>query len=228
MKKNGIFKMVAVTICSLASFSSVAAGKLDKQDYIADFSDPMAIYSNAGVGISDDGVDIYAGIGGYLAGSFKHKLQFEAKDDLEYYEVNYLAVDTSSDTGFLLDTTWDRDYAFGKDSQDTSFGVIKKLPLMNDRLNLYPKLKLGFLWGDEIKSTTYIHIDMATRFTITPGLWVGVTPGYTYGMKGIDLDAWNTSFDIGYMFKNGFGLSAQTIIDTHEDEEYRANVTFAF
>ena len=228
MKKNGTSKIVAVAICSLTSFSSVAAGKSDKQDYIADFSDPIAIYSNVDVGISDDGVDISAGLGGYLAGSFKHKLQVTAKDDLEYFEVNYLAVDTSTDTGFVLDSTWKKDLFWIDDANDVSAGIIKKIPLLNERLNLYPKLKIGVIFGDYVKSTTYIKLDMATRFAVTSGFWVGVTPTYTYAMKGYELDEWTTSFDLGYMFKNGFGVSAQTIIDSHEADEYRANITFAF
>ena len=224
MQKNRTLKMIAVALCSLASYSVTA----DKQNYIADFSDPIAIYSNANVGVSDNGVDISLGLGGYLAGTFKHKLQVTVKDDLEYSEVNYLAVDTNSDTGFMLDSTWSKDLFFADNTNDISAGIIKNLPFMNDRLNFYPQLKVGAILGDYVESTTYIKFGLATRFSVTPGFWVGVTPSYAHAMKGYDLDQWNTSFDIGYMFKNGFGVSAQTVIDTHEADEYRANIAFAF
>lgn len=227
MKNNRIFKIIAMAVCSLTSYS-VAAEPLDKQDYIADFSDPIATYSNANVGISDDGVDLSLGLGGYLAGSFKHKLQVNVKGDLEYTEVNYIAVDTSIDTGFILDSTWSKDLFWAKDTNDISAGIIKNLPFLDDRLNLYPKLKIGAILGDYVKSTTYIELDLATRFSVTSGFWVGVTPRYTYAMEGYELDEWNTSFDLGYMFKNGFGVSGQAVIDTHEADEYRANIAFAF
>jgi hypothetical protein len=229
MKNIGSLPLLAFATLATASLNVIAAPSSAKSDYLADLSNPMAIYSEAGVGVSNGGVDLYAGFGGYLGGTFAHKIKIEVKDDLDYYEVNYLALDTASQTGFILDSTWDQDdYRFADDVNDTSVGVIKKLSLMNDRLNFYPKLKLGFLWGDEIKSTTYLNVDVAARFNVTSGLWVGMTPGYTYGMKGLDLREWNTSFDVGYQFKEGFGISAQAIMDTHEKEEYRVNFTFIF
>jgi len=224
-------KIKTLVLLALASTSAsvLAAPGEDKSDYVADFSNPMAIYSEAGIGGSNDGLDLYGAFCGYLGGTFAHKIRVEGKDDLEYYKVNYLAVDTSTDTGFMLDTTWNQDdYRKVDEVNDTSIGVIKKIPLMNDRLNLYPKLKLGWLWGDEIKNTTYISADAAVRFNVTSGFWVGGTPKYTYGMKGLELREWSTSVDVGYQFKQGIGLSAQTILDSHEDTQFRANLTFAF
>ena len=229
MYKNRMLKVVLVgTFASIAAPSYAEIEKTDHTQYLADFSDPLAVFTSAGIGSSNGGVDVNASIGGYLGGSFKHQLQFVAKDSFEYYDVNYMAVDTSSDTAFLIDSTWSRDFLGTDDVNDTSFGVMKQIGILDGRLKFYPEMKLGFLWGDEISSTTYLELAVGARYIVTSGLWVGMTPSYSYGFDGCKLDRWNTSFEAGYMFKEGIGLSVETVIDTYNDTEYRGNITFAF
>ncbi len=229
MYKNRTLTVLTVLACTLISLSSFAMEKYNYRNYQVNFSDPLAVYSNAGIGMSNDGVDIFGGVGGYLSGSFKQQLQVEAKGDLAYYNVNYLAVDTSSDTGFLVDSVWSRDYFWApKKANNSSFGVIKKIPLLDNRLHLYPTLKFGYIWGDDVESTSYVKAALESRFAVIQGFWVGMTPSYIHGMKGYNLDEWNGSLDAGYMFINGMGLSAQTVVDSHENTEYRANATLAF
>jgi len=224
-----ILKIVTVSACALISLSSFALEKFNHQNYQADFSDPLAVYSNAGIGMSNDGVDIFGGVGGYLSGSFKQKLQLEAKGDLGYYNANYLAIDTNSDTGFLVDSVWSRDYFWSpKSANDSSLGVIKKVPLLAGRLDLDPILKFGYIWGGGVQNTSYVKAAVVSRFSVIQGFWVGITPSYTHGMKGYKLREWNASLDAGYIFNNGIGLLMQTVTDSHEGTQYRANATLAF
>ncbi|MCK5819282.1 MAG: hypothetical protein KAH18_08510 [Psychromonas sp.] len=229
MYKKRTLKILALIAGSLISISSLALEQFNPKNYLVDFSNPLAVYTNLGLGMSNDGADIYGGIGGYLTGSFKQQLQIEAKGDLDYYNVNYLAVDSISETGFLLDSIWSRDYYWTtSNANDTSLGVIKKVPVIEGLVSVYPTLKFGYIWGGGVEDTSYLKLQIPIRFNIIQGFWAGMTPAYTHGMKGFDLNEWNGSLDAGYMFKNGVGLFAQTVLDSHEDTQYRANVTLAF
>jgi len=218
-----IIKCLAVSLSAIFISTVSAASKENRINWI-DFSDPTAIYTSAGMSGGNEGVDIYATFGSYLGGQFKQKLTIEAKHDLEYYNVNYLALNTVTNTGFLVDTSWSRDILGVKDVNDSAVGIIKKLPLMNNHLNIYPSMKLGFLWGDEIKSTTYVEVDAAVRYSFDRALWVGITPSYRYAMQGIEIRDWKTSIDVGFQFANGFAVAAHV----NDDDEFWGDMTFAF
>lgn len=218
-----IIKLLTFSLSALSVNSVLATSNDDKKNWV-DFSDPTAIYTSAGISGGSEGVDVYATFGGYLAGPYKQKLTVEAKHDLEYYNVNYLALNTANHTGFLVETSWGRDIWDVEDVNDSAVGIIKKLPLMNNHLNIYPSMKLGLLWGDEIKSTTYVEVDAAVRYSFDRALWVGITPSYRYAMKGIDISDWSASLDAGFQFANGFAVAAHL----NNDEEFWVDMTFAF
>lgn len=218
-----IIKCLAVSLSVAFINTTFASSKVDKKNWI-DFSDPTAIYTSAGMSGGSEGVDIYATFGSYLGGQFKQKLTVEAKHDLEYYNINYLALNTANQAGFLVDTSWSRDIWGAEDVNDSSIGIIKKLPLMNNKLNIYPSMKLGLLWGDEIKSTTYAEVDVAVRYSFDRALWVGLTPSYRYAMKGIEISNWNASIDVGFQFANGFAVAAHA----NNDDEFWFDMTFSF
>lgn len=135
-----------------------------------------------------------------------------------------MLVNASTDSGFSVETTWDRDLWDLKDLNDTSLGVFAKIPLMDNQLNVYPKLNLGMLWGEEVKSTTYIKFDATTRYTINRMFWVGITPTYTYAMKGIDIKEWEGSLDAGVQLSAAFAFSAHV----NNNSEYWVDVIFTF
>ena len=216
------------TVALLTLFSSTLLANVNtqvqKEETWYDLSDPRAIYSSLSVAAGNEGVNISASYGGYLNGQYKHKITVEAMNDLEYYNVDYMLLNASTNSGFTIESTWDRDVFGLKDLNDTSVGVFAKIPLLNNKLNVYPKLNIGMLWGDEIDSTTYIKFDATTRYTFNRMFWVGITPTYTYAMKGYDVKEWETSLDAGVQLSSAFALAAHV----NTDEEFWVDVIFAF
>lgn len=226
MIENKVFKTTCIALCALTSASLFAnpneSVATDENWY--DLSDPMAIYSGVSVAGGNEGVNLTANYGGYLNGQYKHKVTVQAMNDLEYYNVDYLLLNANTHSGFTIESTWGRDLWKIKDFNDTSIGVFSKIPLLNNKLNIYPKLNLGMLWGEDVKSTTYIKFDATTRYTFNHMFWVGVTPTYTYAMKGYELSEWDASIDAGVQLSSSFALATHW----NNDREIWLDVIFAF
>ena len=223
MLKNYMFKVSIASLLSAFSFSAMAA-----QDW-NDFSDPVAVYSNASIAAGNEGVDISGTYGGYLGGVYKHRFNVAVKNDLEYYEANYLLLNSASESGIAIDTTWVRDISFEdveyKNTNDAALGFFAKLGFMRDRLNFYPKMSVGYLWGDDdMEDTTYVKFDATTRFSFNDIFWIGASPTYTYGMEGLELNEWDATFDAGAQLSSSFGVS----VSGNNDKEFLARMTFAF
>lgn len=217
-------KKITLTLLSLCSASLFANAESSGQQTWHDLSDPRAIYSSAGVAAGKDGVNLSASYGGYLNGSYKHKLTVESVNDLDYYNVDYILVDSNTDAGFTLESSWDRDIWDIKNVNNTAVGVFAKVPLANEQLTLYPKLDLGLLWGKGVKSTTYIQIETPLRYKISDVIWVGTTPAYTYAMRGSDLNEWDASIDAGIQLSPEFAFAGHA----NTDSEVWVDVTFTF
>ena len=224
MLKFKTVKLFAVSLLSAFAVQAVA----ERNSSWVDFSDPTAVYSKAGFAGGTEGVDIYGALGGYLGGQFKQKLTVEAMHDLDYYNINYFAFNTSNDTGFSLNTTWSDVYEHGdydRDSYDkASVGVVKKLILENRSFKVYPSMNLGIMWGDSIPSTTFIELDVPVRYTVNHNFWVGVTPNYTYALRGLDIKDLDATVDAGYQLAEEVAVSAHF----NNEEEVWADFTFAF
>ncbi|AGH81704.1 hypothetical protein PCNPT3_08830 [Psychromonas sp. CNPT3] len=218
------FKKISVLSCAVLPLLASASAYAEESAYWADFSDPLAIYSKVGIAAGSEGVDIIASYGSYLAGEYKQKLTVQAKHDLEYYTVDYLVLNSSNDTGFVMESQWGRDERNWHDSNRVAVGLIKRLPLLEEHVTLYPSLKIGFLWGDNLDDTTYVATDVAVRYAITDAAWIGATPSYIYAMKGEDLRDWSFTAEIGYQFVEGFSVAGHV----NDDEEYWADINFAF
>jgi len=215
MLKCNTFKFLGISLLTACASQAVAQ---QNNSHWVDFADPTAIYSKAGFAGGTEGVDLFAALGGYLSGQFKHQLTVEAMHDLDFYNVNYFAFNTGNDTGFSLDTTWDNE------SDKVSVGVVKKLTLENKNIKIYPSMNLGMMWGDTISSTTYLELDMPIRYTFNRNFWVGVTPVYTYAMKGLDIKELHATLETGYQLAKDVAVSAHI----NDDKEAWADFTFAF
>jgi len=222
--KGSILKISIPSILGLCSFTALAQ---DEKPWV-DMSDPTAIYSSASIGGGTEGVDFEATYGGYLTGVYKHSFTVAAKHDLDFYEVNYLLLNSASNSGLTFDSNWSQDIrADGHDYDDindTSIGVFAKLPYMQNRLNFYPKVSVGLLWEDNIENTAYVKFDATTRYSFNRMYWIGFTPTYAHGFKGVDLNEWTATIDAGVQLTDSFGFS----VSANDDEELTANVKFAF
>lgn len=223
-----MFKIKKIKLLSSAFFCVFAGQTLAQQptqnQYSGvDFSDPTAVYSRAGIGGGTEGVDVFGAFAGYLGWQLKHQLTLEAKHDLDYYNLDYMVFNSSNNSGFLLDSTWSYDYK-GHSVDKTALGVIKKIPLNNEKITLYPALKLGMMWGDDINTTTYLDVEVAARYAVTDVFWAGVTPRYLYALKGVNVKEFKGTVDIGYELAENVGIAAHL----DEDAEFWADFTLAF
>lgn len=216
-----MFKIKVTKLLGVIFLSTLASQSIAQSNEV-DFSDPTSVYSQAGIATGTDGVDVIVGFGGYLGGFYKQKLTVEAKNDWDYFNVDYMLFNTSNDTGFLFESTWSQEYA-GSSVDQASVGVIKKLGFADKNLHIYPSLNLGLMWGDDISSTTFLEVDAKVTYAIEK-LWLGVTPSYIYSMQGENVKEFETTFDVGYHVAPGVGISAHI----NFDGDVWADFTFAF
>jgi hypothetical protein len=217
-------KKSSIALLTLFSTSLFANEQATSKEAWLDLSDPRAIYSGLSVAGGSEGVDVSANYGGYLNGQYKHKITLEAKNDLDYYNINYMLVNANTNSGFSIETTWNRDILDISSMNDTSVAVFAKIPQLDDKLNIYPKLNLGMLWGDKADTTTYIKFDLTTRYRFNHMYWVGITPTYTYAMDGYDINEWTATLDAGVQFSPAFAVGAHV----NDDKEFWFDVVFAF
>jgi hypothetical protein len=186
-----------------------------------DFSDPTATYSQVGLGAGTEGVDVYASLGGYLSGLYEQKLTLKSMHDMDYYNIDYLAFNTSNDTGFSIETTWDNKY------DEVVVGIVKKLQFeQNKNIRIYPAMKFGVMWDwdNSVDSTTFVELNVAARYSVNKNFWFGVTPNYRYALHGLDIKDLDATVEVGYQLAEGVAISAHS----NNDEEVWANFSFAF
>ncbi|TEW54846.1 hypothetical protein E2R68_06650 [Psychromonas sp. RZ22] len=229
MFKNYIMKASIISLLGLFTVSALAAESDDKKvSTWNDMSDPTAIYSNASIGGGTEGVDLSGTYGGYLSGVYKQRFTVAAKHDLDYYEANYLLLNSASESGLTFNSTWDRDLRLDhvdyRGIDDLNVGFFAKLGFLDKHLNFYPQVSIGYMWADEMSDTTYVKLDATTRYTFNHMFWVGITPTFKHSMKGVDIDEWATSIDAGMQLSDAFGLS----VSANNDHEYWGQITFAF
>lgn len=220
--------MMVKTALITATVLPFAVAAADNKENWVDMSDPTAIYSSASIGGGNQGVDISGTYGGYLGGEYKHRFNAQVKNDLEYYEFNYLLLNSATKSGLAIDSAWSKDirvdHVTYKSTNDVSLNFFAKLGFIDDKLNFYPKMGVGYMWADKMSDTTYVKFDATTRYSFNKMFWVGVTPTYTYGMKGLELNEWEGSIDAGVQLSESFGLSASF----NDDKDFSAQVMFAF
>ena len=227
VKKN-ILKVTIASLASLLAFNVAA------EDGAESWGSPVATFSNVSLGSGSEGVDINATFGGYLSGVYKHRLEFASKEDMDHYEVNYLLFNSVSESGITIDSTWSEDVEYedyegsGKrhyyDVNSVDAGLFSKLVFPDPNFTAFPKMSVGYMWGDSIVDTTYVDLEVAVRYSFKEMFWVGVTPVFTHSMEGIEIDEFSGSIEGGIKLSETFGISASY----NDDDEFIGNVIFAF
>lgn len=222
---KNLTKKVTLGLFVLFSASSYAASDgQSSTDNWYDMSDPRVIFSGVSVSGGSEGVNLGAHYGSYLTGEFKQKVTLQAMHDLEYFTADYILLNANTNTGFAVESTWDRDLWGIESFNDISLGVFAKILLKDERFNFYPKLNLGMIWGDEINSTTYIKFDATTRFNLNSMFWVGVSPSILYAMQGMELRKFQATLDAGIQLSPEFSFAAHI----NDDEGFWFDIIFTF
>lgn len=213
-----------ILFCSAALSLPVWAD--ESQTDVQDMSDPLAVYTQAGVGMTNNGLNFKLGMT-YdtgdpttlgmniielkgLAGDFLH---LGGNDSLDSVRFRNFGLDTQTDWGSQIDVSWDFDQGLGS----ASYSKIRALPAMG-ALQLYPLAGVGLTVTDtaEIRGTeipvgsvgyaipsSYLVVGSYAKLTITEDIWLNYNPMYVNTlndnsyMKGI-MDGWHHEVTASY------------------------------
>ncbi|ANO32397.1 hypothetical protein A6E01_03920 [Vibrio breoganii] len=173
MKKNRISLALCALISSSLSFVSVAE---ETESDVQDMSDPLAVYTQAGFGYTDKGLNLKIGqtydtgsditmgmnvleikgiAGGAIGFRDSDDPQFANVDDsIDSIRFRNFTVDLTNGRGAQVDISWD----FDSNQGSASYSFIQALPKMG-MFNFYPLAGLGVAAGEELVPETGGDLD---------------------------------------------------------------------
>ena len=203
------------------------------EEELADMSDPLAVFTQAGFSVGDRGVNIKLGKKydtGSLAklgmnifevkGILSDTLGWESgpKDSIDSVRIRNLTVNPTNGRGAQIDLVYD----FNQEAGALSYSMFQALPAMW-RFNFYPLAGAGGAFANNVlqddDSTasgysmpgTFATVGMFSKLTITDKLWINYTP------------MWNTTLSGSDSYKDR-GFADHSSVLTHEASlSYRIN-----
>lgn len=143
---------------SATSFSSIAE---EQTNEIQDMSDPLAVFTQGGVGITDKGINLkmgqtydsgkeniaamnvfeLKGIGGDMLGfrDNDNPMYGSVDDSIDSFRLRNFQANIKNGQGRLLDMTYDVD----SETLNASYSILQALPQIGGSLNLYPLAGAG-------------------------------------------------------------------------------------
>lgn len=228
-------------ICTALS-SSIVIAQSDDKEY-QDMSDPLAVYTQAGLGYTDKGLNIKIGQA-YDTGSdtsmAMNIVEFKgiAGDALGFRdngEPLYQGVDDSVDSvrfrNFVVDLTSGRgsqidiSYNFDRETADASYSLIQALPKWGF-VQLYPLLGAGVTVANDVDEGykipgTFGALGFYGKFTVTDKIWLNYNPVWLTTLSGSDDYKDNYYINDSSLFTHEVVVSYQ--INAHSNIRYFAN-----
>ncbi|WP_375750532.1 hypothetical protein [Vibrio sp. HN007] len=196
--------IISASILGAISFCSFA----DESQEIQDMSDPLAVYTQVGAGITDlginlkigqtfdTGVETTMGMNVFeIKGAMGDTLGFRerATDSIDYLRFRRFNVDLTNGLGGQLDVN----YNFDNEAGSLSYSVIQALPALG-ALQLYPLAGLGAAFGNNVEGDngevisgytvpgTFSVVGAYTKFTVTDKIWLNYNPMWMSTISGSD------------------------------------------
>ncbi|MDF1883362.1 hypothetical protein JHD49_05350 [Sulfurimonas sp. SAG-AH-194-C21] len=219
-----------ITVLSLLATASLLSADNNSTKEIQDMSDPLAVFTQAGIGFTDKGINIKIGkaydsgkpatmamniieVQGVLGDTLGFRdNQVNTVDSLRFRN---FVINTKNGFGGQVDIAWD----FNTKSGSASYAVIQALPAFSI-IQLYPLAGVGLsvannvnnhpLWAETASPSglsvpgAYATVGMYSKITITKKIWLNYNPIYLYALTGSD----------AYV-KNAYGEDQQGLF-THE------------
>ncbi|GEA61929.1 lipoprotein [Vibrio comitans NBRC 102076] len=176
-------------------------------DEVADMSDPLAVFTQVGAGMTDRGLnlkigqmydtgsDITAamnvieikGIGGETLGG-----RSDANDSVDSFRFRNFGVELTNGRGKQIDMNYD----FQNESGTVSYSIIQALPSFGP-LTLYPLAGAGVAFGNAVEDDgskeagylipgTFGVIGTYARINVTDKLWLNYNPMWMTTLSGSD------------------------------------------
>ncbi|RHW77802.1 hypothetical protein [Colwellia sp. RSH04] len=218
-----VTKIASLTL--LISASAIAEDATTSEDGLADMSDPLAVFTMAGAGITnkginlkvaksyDTGVDDKLGMNLFeLKGIYGDTLGWEdnANNSIDSIRVRNLTVNPNTGLGAQIDLSYD----FNSESGTLSYSLLQALPQMG-RFNLYPLAGIGVAVANNTLQDdgsiasgysfpgTFATVGLYGKFTVTDQIWLNYNP------------IWNTSLSGSTLFKD-HGFENHSSVLMHE------------
>ncbi len=207
MKKTLSLSVISLLASSI-SMSAIAAEEAKSE--VQDMSDPLAVYTQAGMGITDKGINLkfgqtydpkkpgvmamnvveIKGIGGELLGFRDNEdpLYGSVDDSIDSFRLRNFQANMSTGQGKQLDVNYNVD----KDSLDASYSFLQALPKLGGFLNLFPLAGMGATvannysgddTGYEIPGT-FALVGMYSKIALTDSIWINYNPMYMHTLTG--------------------------------------------
>ncbi|WP_420896013.1 hypothetical protein [Vibrio neptunius] len=193
-----------LTLWALLSYSSFCSASADEgTDDVVDMSDPMAIYSQAGAGLSNKGLNLKIGntyntgsdtqlgmniieLKGVLGEAVGWDGSSVRDDSIDSLRLRNFTVDTTNGRGTQIDININA----ATDSGSASYGFIQALPEIGP-FKLYPLAGLGVsIESDDemgyLIPGTYGLVGMYGKFEISDKLWLNYNPFWLSTLSGSD------------------------------------------
>lgn len=224
--------LLALLTASTTTFAN------DSEEQLQDMSDPLAVYTQAGIGFTDQGVNLKYGA--------TYKTGIESQMGMNIFEVKGIAgeqvgwsgsnsrndsIDSIRFRNFKVDLTNGRgsqidfNYAtatnkLASEVGTASYSMIQALPALGP-VNFFPLAGAGIAFGNNLPATqgytipgTLGVVGMYSKITVTDKIWLNYNPMYMATLSGAD---W---------FKDNFFEGDDSVL-THEfTASYQINPRF--
>lgn len=187
-----------------------------KDDSLADMSDPLAVFSMTGFGVTNRGINLKLAksydtgspdkmamniieIKGILSDTlgwedFSTNPSKDATDSVDSIRVRNFSVNPTTGSGAQIDLSYD----FNSASGGLSYSILQALPAMG-RFNLFPLAGAGVAFANNALQDdgtiasgysipgTFATVGMYAKFTVTDKIWLNYNPIWNATLSGSDL-----------------------------------------
>lgn len=206
-------KLIALTALASLSFTSFAEEKAVEE--VQDMSDPLAVYTQAGVGTTNRGVNIKIGqsydtgvdttsamrlieLKGFLGDSLGWDDGGTIDNAMDSVRFRNFSVNTENGRGTQIDLSYNLDgNNLAEDTGEASYSILQSLPAMGP-VSLFPLLGAGLAFGTNAIEDdgsvdsgfsmygVYGMVGLYSKIKITDKIWVNYNPFYLSAFSGSD------------------------------------------
>ncbi|MCP8899582.1 hypothetical protein [Gilvimarinus xylanilyticus] len=209
-------KLQTTTLGLIAFMSSASVlAQNSGEDDVQDMSDPLAIYTQVGAGITDKGINLKVGqsydtgepttagmnlieVKGIYGDALGWRDEDITTDSVDSFRFRNFTVDVTKGRGKQIDATVNlKQNLVAEKSADISYGIMQALPKMGP-VNLYPLVGAGVSMGENAIEDDgsldsgysimgfYGLAGMYAKLAITDKIWVNYNPFWLTTITGSD------------------------------------------
>lgn len=203
------FAKPTIAIAALLQLLPIAQANATSNEELQDMSDPLAVYTQAGVGITDKGVNIKVGqsykpnkpgvmamnvlevkgIGGELFGirDNDEKWYGGVDDSIDSFRLRNFQAEMAKGQGRQLDLNYNVD----SETLDASYSFMQALPKFG-MLQVFPLAGAGVTVANDYSKEdkgyeipgTFAVVGMYSKIDLTDKIWINYNPMYMHTLSG--------------------------------------------